>query len=40
VAVKVEPFAKLPRWTGAQIAAESERLADFLGGNLELTIQR
>jgi hypothetical protein len=40
VCVTVKPFAKLPRWTGAHIAAEAERLAAFLGSNLELTIQR
>lgn len=40
VAVEIEPFAKLPRWTRTHIAAEAERLAAFLGGNLALTIQR
>jgi hypothetical protein len=40
VSIKIEPFAKLPRWTGAHIAEEAERLATLLGGNLELTIQR
>ena len=40
LSVRVEPFAPLPRWAGAHIAAEAGRLADFLGGTLELTIQR
>src|SRR5258708_3378801 len=40
VSVEIEPFAKLPRWTGPHIAAEAERLAAFLGGDLKLTIQR
>jgi hypothetical protein len=39
VFVEVEPFAKLPRWTRGAIAAEAERLATFLGGDLKLTIQ-
>jgi hypothetical protein len=38
--VEVEPFGALPRWTRPMIAAEAERLAEFLGGNLTLTIQR
>jgi hypothetical protein len=40
VSVKVEPFAKLPRWVGPHIADEAGRVADFLGGKLELTLQR
>ena len=40
VSVTIAPFAKLPRWTGARIAEEAERLAAFLGGDLELTIHR
>lgn len=36
ISVEVEPFAKLPRWTRAPIAAEAERLAAFLGGDLNL----
>jgi Winged helix DNA-binding domain len=40
VSVEIEPFAKLPRWTGTHIEAEAERLAAFLGGDLKLTIQR
>jgi len=37
VSVEIEPFAKLPRWTRTHIAAEAERLASFLGGDLVLT---
>jgi hypothetical protein len=40
VSVQVEPFDRLPRWTRPYIAAEAERLADFLGGSLELKIQQ
>ncbi len=40
VSVEVQPFTKLPRWTRAHIAAEAERLAAFVGGDLELDIQR
>lgn len=40
VSVAIEPFAKLPRWTRAHIEAEAERLATFLGGDLELRIDR
>jgi uncharacterized protein YcaQ len=40
VSVEISPFAKLPRWTRTQIAAEAERLAAFVGGDLKLTIQR
>jgi hypothetical protein len=40
VSVEIEPFAKLPRWTRTNIAAEAERLAAFLGADLELRIQR
>jgi hypothetical protein len=38
LSVQIEPFAKLPRWTRTHIAAEAERLAGFLGGDLKLTI--
>ena len=38
-AVKVEPFAR-GRSGRARPAAEAERLADFLGGSLELTWER
>ncbi len=40
VSVEIEPFAKLPRRTRTHIAAEAERLAAFLGGDLKLTIQQ
>jgi uncharacterized protein YcaQ len=40
VSVDIEPFGKLPRWTREHIAAEAERLAAFLGGELKLTIPR
>lgn len=36
--VEVEPFEKLPRRTRLHIEAESERLAEFLGGELKLKI--
>jgi uncharacterized protein YcaQ len=36
VRVEIEPFGRLPRWTRPLIAAEAERLADFLGGDLRL----
>ncbi|MDB6042107.1 MAG: hypothetical protein JWM63_658 [Gammaproteobacteria bacterium] len=39
VSVEIEPFAKLPRWTRTHIAAEAERLASFLDGDLALKIQ-
>jgi Winged helix DNA-binding domain len=39
VLVEIEPFGKLPRWTRTHIAAESERLSEFLGGDLKLKIQ-
>jgi uncharacterized protein YcaQ len=37
LSVEIEPFARLPRWARAHIAAEAERLAVFLGGELKLT---
>ena len=40
VLVTVEPFAKLPRWARAQAETEAERLAAFLGGELELSWAR
>ena len=40
VSVEISPFAKLPRWARTHIAAEAERLAAFLGGDLKLTIER
>ena len=38
--VGVEPFAPVPKWARAAAEAEAERLADFLGGLLELTWDR
>jgi len=35
--VRIEPFVALPRWAKQATAAEAERLADFLGGRLELS---
>jgi uncharacterized protein YcaQ len=35
--VEIEPFGKLPKWTRAEAEAEAERLAAFLGGELELS---
>jgi hypothetical protein len=40
LAVEIEPFAKLPRWTRAHIEAEAERLATFFDADLALTIRR
>jgi uncharacterized protein YcaQ len=40
ISVWIEPFTRLPRWTRPHIAAEAERLAAFLGGDLKLTIRR
>lgn len=40
LAVEIEPFDPLPRRTRAPIAAEAERLATFLGGDLRLTIRK
>jgi DNA glycosylase AlkZ-like len=34
--VTIEPFGKLPKWARAQAEAEAERLAEFLGGALEV----
>jgi uncharacterized protein YcaQ len=34
--VELEPFGRLPAWARPQLEAETERLADFLGGDLEL----
>lgn len=36
--VDVEPFAAIPRWTRQPIENEAERLAAFLGGELQLTV--
>jgi hypothetical protein len=35
--VELEPFGRLPAWARAQLESEAERLAEFLGGQLELT---
>ena len=35
--VEIEPFGTLPSWAAAQVEAEAERLAAFLGGTLELS---
>jgi Winged helix DNA-binding domain len=32
--VSLEPFGKLPKWARAELEAEAERLAAFLGGGL------
>ena len=39
-ALEVEPFGRLPVWARAQLEAEAERLADFLDGELELSLLR
>jgi uncharacterized protein YcaQ len=36
VLVTVEPFGKLPKWARAEVEAEAERLAAFLGGELAI----
>lgn len=36
VIVEVEPFGRLPAWALAQLEAEAERLAEFLGRELVL----
>jgi len=38
--VEIEPFGRLPVWARAQLEAEAQRMADFLGGELELTLLR
>jgi uncharacterized protein YcaQ len=35
--VTIEPFGKLPRWARSGVEAEADRLAGFLGGELELS---
>jgi winged helix DNA-binding protein len=37
--VEIEPFGRLPAWARAQLEAETRRLADFLGGRLELNVR-
>lgn len=36
--VTLDPFGRLPAWARKQLESEAERLAGFLGGDLELTI--
>lgn len=36
IEVRIEPFVKLPSWTRRAVEEESERLAEFLGGPLDL----
>jgi uncharacterized protein YcaQ len=38
--VTIEPFGKLPKWARAAAEAEAERLAEFLGGELEVAWAR
>jgi Winged helix DNA-binding domain len=35
--IAIEPFGKLPKWARTEVEAEAERLAGFLGGELELS---
>jgi hypothetical protein len=35
--VRIEPFVKLPAWARRAAGEEAERLAEFLGGTLELS---
>jgi hypothetical protein len=35
--VAIEPFGKLPTWARTEVEAEAERLAGFLGGELEVS---
>jgi uncharacterized protein YcaQ len=37
--VEVERFARLPSWARSELEVEADRLAAFLGGNLELTFR-
>jgi winged helix DNA-binding protein len=36
--VEIEPFGRLPAWARTQLEAETERLAEFLDGELELRL--
>jgi hypothetical protein len=38
--VEIEPFGKLPKWARTEVEAEAERLADFMGGALEVGWKR
>jgi hypothetical protein len=35
--VTIEPFGKLPKWARKEAEAEAERLAEFLGGELDVS---
>ena len=35
--VTIQPFTKIPKWAKSMAEAEAERLANFLGGSLDLT---
>jgi winged helix DNA-binding protein len=37
VVVSVEPFGRVPKWVRSGVEAEAARLAEFLGGSLELS---
>jgi hypothetical protein len=37
--VEIEPFGRLAAWARAQLEAEADRLAGFLGGELELSFR-
>jgi hypothetical protein len=37
--VTIDPFDNLPAWASDQLEAEARRLAAFLGGQLELSVQ-
>jgi hypothetical protein len=39
LAVQIEPFVKLSAWARRAAEEEAERLAEFLGGTLQLTWQ-
>jgi hypothetical protein len=38
--VEIEPFGRLPAWARVQVEAEAERLAEYLDGELDLTLVR
>ena len=38
--VELEPFDRLPVWARTQLQAEAVRLADFVGGELDLNVLR
>jgi Winged helix DNA-binding domain len=39
LAVEIRPFGRLPAWARMQLEAETERLAAFLGGDLEVSFR-